>query len=67
MRAAICKGLSYLGISLDSEKHLFGDTDISAPDSCVTVEARLTNEEAMIARPVHALTSCNDMQQKEAC
>jgi acetate kinase len=67
VRAAICKGLSYLGISMDCEKNLSGDSVISASDSRVTVEARLTNEEAMIARHVHALTLCNDTQQKEPC
>jgi acetate kinase len=66
VRAAICEGLTYLGISLDPERNLTGDTVISSLASRVIVEARLTDEEAMIARHVRALTPPRDVRQKEA-
>lgn len=66
VRAAICEGLTYLGISLDRERNLTSDTVISSRNSRVTVEARVTDEEAMIARHVRALAPCSDAQQKEA-
>ncbi len=66
VRAAICEGLTYLGVSLHHERNLSGDTVISSPDSRVTVEARLTDEEAMIARHVCALAPCSDVPQMEA-
>lgn len=66
VRAAICEGLTYLGISLDRERNLSGSTVISSRDARVTVEARLTNEEAMIARHVRAFAPWSDAQQKEA-
>lgn len=67
VRAAVCEGLNYLGIALNRERNLSGETVISSDDSHVTVEARMTNEEAMIARHVRALTPYIDAQQKEAC
>ena len=67
VRAAICDGLTYLGIGLDHARNLSGDTVISTPKARVTVEARLTDEEAMIAQHVRALAPCRDAQQKEAC
>ena len=67
VRAAICAGLNYLGISLDRDRNLSDDIVISSPDSQVTVEARLTDEEAMIARHVGALAPCSDTRQKEVC
>ncbi|MEY8762154.1 MULTISPECIES: acetate kinase [Clostridium] len=51
-RAAICSGLSYLGIKIDSEKNnIRGKAqEISTPDSKVKVFVIPTNEELMIAR-----------------
>ncbi len=66
VRAAICEGLSYLGIFLDRERNQSGDIIISSPDSRVTVEGRLTNEEAMIARHVRSLAPRSVAHQKEA-
>jgi len=67
VRAAICEGLNYLGVCLDHAKNLSGDIIISAPGSPVTVEARLTDEEAMIARNFRSLVPCLERQRKEAC
>ena len=50
VRQAICEGMSYLGIQLDSERNAGGESIISAPGSAVTVRVIPTNEELMIAR-----------------
>lgn len=51
-RAAICEGLSYLGIKIDAEKNAKrGEAlEISTPDSKVKVFVIPTDEELMIAR-----------------
>lgn len=50
VRAKICSGLEYLGISLDAARNAAGSRTISAKRSPVVVEALPTNEELMIAR-----------------
>lgn len=57
VRAAICEGLEYLGISLDRGANARGAKMISAPSGRVVVEARQTDEEAMIAGHVCAMLS----------
>lgn len=49
VRAGICDGLGYLGIALDREANLRSAQTISVAGARVTVEARQTDEEAMIA------------------
>ena len=57
VRSAICEGLEYLGISLDRGANARGATVISASGGRVVVEARQTDEEAMIAGHVCAMLS----------
>lgn len=52
IRAEICKGLGYLGITLDAARNADGRRTISAPHAAVVVEAFPTDEELMIARHV---------------
>ncbi len=54
IRGRICAGLDYLGITLDSAANEMSHTVISKPGAGVTVEARVTDEEKMIARHVAA-------------
>ena len=67
VRAAICQGLNYLGIGLDFERNQSGYTVISYPNARVTVEARVTDEEAMIARHLRAFSAGSADEQKKAC
>jgi acetate kinase len=50
IRASICEGLSFLGISLDEASNASDAAVISPPDSRVTVRVIATDEERMIAR-----------------
>jgi len=52
IRGRICTGLGYLDIHLDSAANKSGATLISKPGTRVTVEARATDEEQMIASHV---------------
>ncbi len=52
VRGRICAELGYLGIGLDSAANKAGKGVISKPSAGVTVEARATDEEKMIARHV---------------
>ena len=54
IRGRICAGLGYFGIDLDSHANKSGDTVISKPGARVSVEARMTDEEMMIAHHVAA-------------
>jgi len=67
VRAAICTDLTYLGIDLNSTANLSGDTIISRPNAPVTVEVRLTDEEAMIARHTRAYAASDEPQQRAVC
>lgn len=51
-RAAICRELDYLGISLDDEKNNANETFIQQPSARVSIAVINTNEELMIARDV---------------
>jgi acetate kinase len=58
IRAKVCNGLQYLGITLDTRRNAKGDRLISADDSRVAVEAFPTDEERVIAGHVrHALAA----------
>ena len=58
IRAKICTGLEYLGITLDGQRNAGGERLISMDDSRVVVEAFSTDEEKMIAQHVlHALAT----------
>jgi acetate kinase len=52
LRAAVCDGLGFLGIALDTAANETGTGDrrVSAPDSRVAVLAVATNEELIVAR-----------------
>jgi acetate kinase len=52
VRAHICDGLAYLGITLDDRRNCEPEPAISAADSPVQVKAVTTDEELMIARHV---------------
>jgi acetate kinase len=52
IRAKICDGLAYLGITVDEARNAAGGRIISAENGRVTVEALATDEELMIARHV---------------
>ena len=49
IRAAVCEGLAWLGVTLDREANVAGAEVISAPASGVTVLRLPTDEERMIA------------------
>lgn len=55
IRAQICDGLGYLGITLDDERNRKPEPLISAAEGRVPVEAVTTDEERMIARHVQRL------------
>ena len=54
IRSRICAGLGYLGIDMDSAANEAGRIMISKPGARVTIEARATDEEKMIACHVAA-------------
>lgn len=58
-RAAICEGLEYMGVKLDSERNKVrgGEHLISADDSKVKVYVIATNEELVIARDTRDIVS----------
>ena len=55
VRAQICNGLGYLGITLDAARNADGRRSISVPHAAVVIEAFPTDEELMIARHVQRL------------
>lgn len=63
VRGRICAELGYLGISLDSAANKTGTGVISKPGARVTVEARATDEEKMIARHVAAKLAADPAPQ----
>jgi len=64
VRAAICAGLGYLGITLERRANAHGAGVISAPRAPVTVEARQTDEEAMIAGHVRDMLATHPVAQE---
>ncbi len=52
IRAKICSGLDYLGVSLDAERNKESSRIISANNSRVIVQALQTDEELTIAQHV---------------
>jgi len=63
IRGRICAGLGYLDIHIDSAANNAGATLISKPGTRVTVEARATDEEQMIASHVAAKLAADPVQQ----
>jgi acetate kinase len=55
VRARICEGLGFLGISLDAERNAAHALEIAPPDAAVRVMVRRTDEERMIAEHTHAV------------
>ena len=55
VRAALCRKLAWLGVTLDERWNASGGPRISAPDSAVSVWIIPTNEELMIAQHTLAL------------
>jgi acetate kinase len=55
VRAALCKRLAWLGVTLDEEANAVGNPRISMPDSKVSVWVIPTDEEQMIAQNTLAL------------
>jgi acetate kinase len=65
IRARICDGLAYLGITLDPKTNLAGVKTISPSGPAVTVQAVHSDEEVMIAR--HVIRLCaRQLTQAEA-
>lgn len=64
IRGRICAGLGYLGINLDSGANKAGHTVISMLGARITVEARATDEEKMIARHVVAELATHPVSQR---
>ncbi|MGA3065361.1 MAG: acetate/propionate family kinase [Tepidisphaeraceae bacterium] len=54
-RAAICRGLEFIGVKLDAGRNSRAQDVISASDSPVTVRIIATDEEIVIARVVRSL------------
>ena len=52
VRARICRGLDFLGITLDTRRNARNASLVSRNDAAVTVRVIRTNEELMIARSV---------------
>lgn len=65
IRARICDGLAYLGITLDPKTNLAGAKTISPSGAAVTVQAVHSDEEVMIARHVIRL-GARQLAQAEA-
>jgi acetate kinase len=65
IRARICDGLVYLGITLDPKTNLAGGKTISPSGAAVTVQAVHSDEEVMIARHVIRL-GARQLAQAEA-
>jgi acetate kinase len=65
IRAHICDGLVYLGITLDPKTNLAGGKTISPSGAAVTVQAVHSDEEVMIARHVIRL-GARQLAQAEA-
>lgn len=55
IRAQICQGLEFLGITIDTARNTSGESMISATTGAVAVRTMKTHEEAMIARHVREL------------
>ena len=55
VRAALCRKLAWLGVTLDEQANASGGPHISSPDSAVSVWVIPTNEELMIAQHTLAL------------
>jgi acetate kinase len=49
LRARICEGLGFIGISVDPERNAANAPEITGPDARVRVLVRRTDEERMIA------------------
>jgi len=66
VRAKICEGLEYLGITLDAELNADNDRVISADAGNVIVEAFATDEEVMIAHHVGRVLAAKPLAAREA-
>jgi acetate kinase len=64
VRARICDGLGFLGLTLDSRRNTKNAPQISASTSRVTVRVIRTNEELMIARSVTRVLKLAAAQRK---
>jgi acetate kinase len=65
VRARICEGLNFLGITLDRAKNAKNAATISTGTSRVTVRVIRTDEELMIARSVCRLLGSGPLSQKK--
>lgn len=59
VRARICEGMEFLGITIDPQRNHAGEPVLSRPEGQVTVRLIPTDEESEIARSVHELL-CDD-------
>lgn len=67
IRARICDGMGYLGLELDARANVHGQGRVSTPKSRVQIEARQTDEEAIIADHVRNVGTCSHTDEREAC
>ena len=67
IRAQICSGLDYLGLTLDHARNARNERVISASDGPVLIEAFKTNEELVIARHTHAVLGSASPAKEAGC
>ncbi|MBI1220768.1 MAG: acetate/propionate family kinase [Rhodobacteraceae bacterium] len=65
VRARVCEGLAHLGLGLDAGANARGSVRISLPGARVEIEARQTDEEAVIADHVRNVGICRHAHQRE--
>jgi acetate kinase len=61
VRARICDGLAFLGITLDADRNAAHAAVISASEAAVTVRVIPTDEELMVARASFTLLGSRDV------
>lgn len=66
IRTRICEGLGWLGLEIDAAANTHGSGRISTARSRVRIEARETDEEAVIARHVRTVGMCSYAPGREA-
>jgi acetate kinase len=61
VRARAAEGLAFLGVAIDAEAPVDGDTEITAPGAAVRTFVVTAREDVEIARQVRALLSERDL------
>lgn len=66
IRASICEGLDYLGLTLDAERNVGQQRVVSTDGSTVLIEAFKTDEELVIARHTQRILSASENENVRA-